>query len=289
LAILGAAVLWSTAGAFIKLTQLDAWQVAGGRSAVAALTLLLLLPGSRRRLDRATALVAVAYAATVALFVFATKLTTAANAIFIQDTAPLYVVLLSPALLGERPSRLELLSVPLYAAGLFLFFKGKLDQGQLLGNGIALLAGVAFALCIIGLRKLPEKNGPALVWGNVLAALITAPFLTSGPSPGAVDVLCILFLGVFQLGVAYALFGFGLRSVTAVEASLLVLLEPVLNPLWTYLAVGEQPGQWALWGGAVILGTTAARTLVAFVQERQLRQKHASPRAAGAASPGAGT
>ena len=269
LLLLAAAALWSSAGAVIKLSALDAWQLAGGRALVAAVFLALAVPTARRWPSRRILLVAVAYTCTTVLFVLSNKLTTAANAIFLQDTAPLWVLLLSPWVLGERPSRGELFSVPIFGAGLALFFLDRLSPGQLAGNLVALVAGVAFAASIMGLRRLGPEGPAALIWGNVLAAAISLPLWPSGPPAGAGDLVAVAFLGVFQLGLSYLCFSAGLRGTPAVEASLLVLLEPVLNPVWTYLFAGERPGPWALAGGGVILLATIWRTLQPWLQERR--------------------
>lgn len=259
--LLAAAALWSTAGAAVKLSTLSAWQIASGRSLVAALVLTLALPAGRRLPSRRGLAAAVAYAATVVLFISANKLTTSANAIFLQDTAPLYVLLLSPLLLRERISRSELAAVPVFLLGLSLFFLDQLAPGQLLGNAVALGSGVAFAFCILGLRAVGDEGSAVLVWGNLIAGLgVLLPAL-GGPRPTPLDVGLIVFLGVFQLGLAYTLFHRGLRETPAVEASLLILLEPVLNPVWTFLFAGERPGTWALVGGTIILLATAWRTL----------------------------
>ncbi len=260
--LLAAAVLWSTAGAAVKLSTLSAWQLASGRSLVAALVLAIALPAGRRRLSWRGLAAAVAYAATVVLFILANKLTTSANAIFLQDTAPLYVLLLSPLLLRERPSRSELSAVPVFLLGLSLFFLDQLNPGQFWGNVIALGSGLAFALCILGLRAVGEEGSAVLVWGNLIAgASVLLPAL-GGPKPSTLDIGLVVFLGVFQLGLAYTLFQRGLRETPAVEASLLILLEPVLNPVWTFLFAGERPGPWALVGGTIILLATAWRTLL---------------------------
>jgi DME family drug/metabolite transporter len=261
LLVLAAAVLWSTGGAAIKLCGLSAWQIAGGRSLVAALFLLAAAPEARRRPSPRALAVAVAYAFTVVLFVLATKLGTAANAIFIQDSAPLWVLVLSPVLLGERPGRGELLAVPVYAGGLALFFLDELSVGQLAGNAAALASGVAFAFSIVGLRALRGAGPSALAWGNIVAAVAMAPLWPAGPAPTALDLGLVAFLGVFQLGLAYLAFSRGVSGTPAVEASLLVLLEPVLNPVWALLLAGERPGPWAMAGGAVILAATAWRTV----------------------------
>ena len=263
LQILAAAVLWSTGGAAMKLTGLSGWQVAAGRSALAAAFLFVAFRAARVRPGRRVLLAAVAYAATVVLFSLANKLTTSANAIFIQDTAPLWVVLLSPVLLRERPTRGELLSIPLYGLGLGLFFLDELSAGQVAGNFVALGSGLAFALCIVGLRHAGGSGIAAVAWGNVVAAVVAGPLWLDGPAPQPHDLLLLAYLGVFQLGSAYALFAAGVRHTPAVEASLLCLLEPVLNPLWTLAFTGERPGPWALAGGAVVLGVTAGRTALA--------------------------
>ena len=275
--ILAAATLWSTAGAAIKLCGLSGWQINLGRSAVAALFLAVFIPGARRRPDRQLGWVALAYAFTVLLFVLANKATTSANAIFLQDTAPLWVLLLSPVLLHERPTRSELLSAPLFLVGLLLFFLDQLSPGQALGNVIAVASGVAFALCILGLRKLGSRNVGAIVWGNALAALMSLPMALHGPAPTVRDVGIVLFLGLFQLGASYALFARGVRHTPAVEASLLALVEPVLNPVWTYLLAGERPGPWAVRGGALILAATLWRTLAPWVEGRRRTAPGQSP------------
>jgi drug/metabolite transporter (DMT)-like permease len=164
--------------------------------------------------------------------------------------------------LRERPSRGELAAVPVFLLGLSLFFLDQLDPGQLWGNVIALGSGVAFALCILGLRAVGEEGSSVLVWGNLIAGFSVLLPALGGPSPTALDLGLLVFLGVFQLGLAYTLFQRGLRETPAVEASLLILLEPVLNPVWTFLFTGERPGPWALVGGAIILLATAWRTLL---------------------------
>ena len=262
--LLAAAVLWSTAGAAVKLSTLSAWQLASGRSLIAAGVLALALPASRRLPSRRALLAAVAYASTVVTFILANKLTTAANAIFLQDTAPLYVLLLSPLLLRERPTRGELMAVPVFLLGLSLFFLDQLHPGQLTGNLVALGSGVAFALCILGLRAVGDEGQGVLVWGNLIAGTSVLLPALGGPPPTPLDLGLLVFLGVFQLGMAYACFQRGLRDTPAVEASLLILLEPVLNPVWTFLLAGERPGPWALVGGTIILLATAWRTLLGF-------------------------
>ena len=261
--LLAAAALWSTAGAGMKLCELSALQIAGARSLIAGLFLLAFVPEARRWPTRRMALCVGAYAGTVILFVLANKLTTAANAIFIQDTAPLWVLLFAAWLLHERPGRGELAAIPVYGVGLALFFLDELSAGQLTGNLVALASGFTFALLIVGMRLAREDGKAALAFGNLVAAAIALPFWGRGPSPSPVDLAIVAYLGVFQLGLAYVCFGRGIEHVPALEASLLVLLEPVLNPIWTFLLAGERPGPWALVGGTVVVAATVWRTLAA--------------------------
>lgn len=261
LLLLAAAALWSTAGAAMKLCGLTALQITAGRSLVAGLFLAAVLPEARRLPRRRMLLGVVAYAATVTLFSAANKLTTAANAIFLQSTAPVWVLLLSPLLLRERPRRGELLALPVYGAGLALFFLDELSPGQLAGNLVALAAGLTFALCIIGVRRAGEDGQATLMWGNLLAAALVLPLWSRGNAAAPLDLLLLAYLGVFQLGLAYLCFGKGVAHVPALEASLLVLLEPILNPIWTFLVAGERPGAWALRGAAVVVAATIWQTI----------------------------
>ena len=269
LEILAAAVLWSTGGAAMKLTKLSGWQIGAGRSLVAAAFLFVAFRGARARPTPRLLAAAATYAGTVVLFSLANKLTTSANAIFIQDTAPLWVVLLSPLLLHDRPTRGELLSIPVYGLGLGLFFLDELSPGQLAGNFVALASGVCFALCIIALRRIGDQAVAAIAWGNVLAAAVALPMWSTGPAPAPADLAILLYLGIFQLSARPTPFARGVQHTPAVEASLLCLLEPVLNPIWTFFLAGERPGPWALGGGAIVLGATAARTAWAAIDSRR--------------------
>lgn len=273
LAILAAAILFSTGGAAIKATQLTGWQVAAFRSAVAAIAVLLMLPAARRGFGRLAAVVASGYAATMILFVLANKLTTAASTIFLQATAPIYLVLLGPWLLKEPIRRREIAFMVALAVGLALFFVGR-EAGSVTapdpfkGNILAALSGLCWAFAVAGLRFM-SKGGrheggaaTAVVLGNVFAFAVCLPFALPMGSVRATDVGIVVFLGVFQIGLAYVLLNYGLHHVGALEASLLLLAEPVLNPLWAWLVHGERPSAWALAGGAVIVAATLAKTLL---------------------------
>ncbi|HEX9800560.1 MAG TPA: DMT family transporter [Thermoanaerobaculia bacterium] len=278
LAVLGAAALFSTGGAAIKGTTLTAFQVAGFRSAVAALTLVALLPGARRGYSRALAPAALAYAGTLVCFVVATKLTTSAAAIFLQSTAPIWVLVLAPLLLGEQIRRRDLPLVALAGAGLLLVFLGSRDASATapqpgIGNAAALASGLFYALLMLALRGLArgdaagERALPATVLGNALAFALCLPWSLPVAAWTGCDVVAIVYLGTIQIGFAYWLFTRAIQVLPALEASLLVLLEPVLNPLWTWLLHGERPSGLAALGGTVMLLALAGRTLL----ERPLR------------------
>jgi DME family drug/metabolite transporter len=273
LQVLAAALLFSTGGAAIKACTLSSWQVAAFRSGIAALAMLLLLPAARRGWSVRVLPVGIAYAATMICYVVGNKLTTAANTIFLQSTAPLYIMLLGPWLLGERTRRSDLAYMTALAAGMALFFVGGQPAAgtaprPLLGNLVAAGAGLSWGLTIMGLRWLGrdararrDQSVSAVVCGNLLACLAALPLALPVVDSRPADWLLVTFLGVFQIGVAYAFLTRGVRRVPALEVSLLLLLEPVLNPIWALLVHGERPGPWAAGGGAIIIAATAVNTL----------------------------
>ena len=272
LAILAAAVLFSTGGAAIKATTLTGWQVASFRSAVAAVAVLLMLPAARRSWGALPVLVGFGYAATMILFVLANKLTTAANTIFLQATAPIYLVLMGPLLLKEPLKRRDLVFMAALGAGLALFFVGA-EAGSatapdpVTGNVLAALSGLCWAIAVSGLRFMGRRGGDgggaaaAVVAGNLIACLVCLPFALPVASASASDAAIVVFLGVVQIGLAYVLLNAGLRHVGALEASLLLLGEPVLNPVWAWLVHGERPSSWALAAGAVIVAATVTKSI----------------------------
>jgi drug/metabolite transporter (DMT)-like permease len=218
------------------------------------------MPVARGRWSAPVFRTALAYAATCTLFVIANTMTTAGNAIFIQNTAPIWVLILAPSLVGERPTRAEKLSVPLSLAGCLLFFADDLSTGRLLGNLAALGASVSYALLIIGYRKLSRDEGlTATVAGNAIIVVACLFPALSGPAPTVADLGVVLYLGAIQQAAAAVLFTRGIRGVSALEGSLLTLFEPVLSPLWAFLIVGETLGPLALLGAAIILGTMVWR------------------------------
>ena len=204
------------------------------------------------------------------MFVTATKLTTAANAIFLQYTAPLYLLILGAMFLRERPTRLDYATVAIAFGGMCLFFVGRLEARDATGNLLAAASGVTLAV-MFTLLRLPscttETRPQAMLLGNELLVVgLLAVNLGRGAwdifTPGPADLGGLAFLGIVQIGLAYLLFGFGVARVGALEASLIGMLEPVLNPLWVFLALGETPGWWAVGGGAIIVVAVAARTII---------------------------
>ncbi len=263
-----AAVLFSTGGAAIKAARFDAWQIAGFRSGIAALTLLACLPAARRGWSWRAAVVGAAYAATLVLFVLANRLTTAANTIFLQSTAPLYLLLLGPWLLHEPVRRRDALTMAAVGTGLLLFFVGTEQPAATApdparGNILATLSGVCWALTLVGLRWMGRSAADgglnAVAIGNLIAFAACLPLaMPLGPHAPA-DWGTIIYLGVVQIGLAYVLVTRALTALPVFEASLILLLEPALNPVIAWLVHGETPGGWALAGGVLILTATTLK------------------------------
>lgn len=272
LAILATALLFSTGGAAIKACGLTAWQVASFRSGVAALALALLVPASRRVSGRVL-LVAVAYAGTLVSFVLANKLTTGAQAVFLQAAAPLYVVFLERWLLGTRLARRDMPILTAVAFGVVLLFLGSGGASATApdparGNIIAIVSGVFYAFLMVGLRWLavdatapPGTAAAATLWGNVLAFAAALPLALPVVESRPVDWVVIAYLGVFQIGLAYYLMTRAMRTLTALDTAMLLLIEPLLNPTFVWLMHGETPTPMALIGGAVVLVATTWRSL----------------------------
>jgi drug/metabolite transporter (DMT)-like permease len=269
LALLLTALLFSTGGAAVKACSLGSWQVATFRSAFAVAALLVAVPSTRARWTVAVLLVGASQAATMILFVSATKLTTAANAIFLQSTAPLYVLVLGPLVLREPVRRTDLIFLFAFVAGLCTIFFGGAPAAATapnpaLGNVLAVASGVTWALTIVGFRWTAREGtafGATLLAGNVIVMLVGLPMAWPVAGATTTDWAIIAFLGVFQITCAYAFLMVGMREVPALEASLLMLVEPALNPVWAWLVHGERVGAATLAGGVMVLATTAAKTI----------------------------
>ena len=270
LEVLVTALLFSTGGAVIKSVSMTGWQVAGFRSAVAATFLLLALPSARKGWTWRTLAVGAAYSGALISYVLANKLTTAASTIFLYSTAPLYILILGPLVLREPVRRKDLLVMLALSFGMSLFF---LDVDPvtasaprpLAGNALAALGGFFWALVVVGLRWLGREQFPAqggsvaaVVAGNLTAALVCLPMALPVTASTPTDWGLIVYLGVVQVGLAYVVFTRALGRLPALEVSLLLLIEPVLNPLWAWWVHGETPGLGAKLGGVLILVATAA-------------------------------
>ena len=265
-----AAVLFSTGGAAIKWCAFDGWQLAGLRAGIAFTTMLALIPEARRGWSWRTTLVGCAYAATTLLYVQANKHTTAASAIFLQATSPLFILMLAPWLLGEHATRRDLLQMAIMGLGLGLFFSG-LDQPSatapdpLLGNILAGTCAVMWALTVIGYRWIVARGGSvatAAASGSLTACIVALAAAVPWSAGRSIDWVVVAFLGVFQLGVPYVFMVRAIPRLRALEVALFMLIEPVLNPVWAWLIHGEQPGPATIVGGALILGATVVRSLM---------------------------
>jgi len=233
--------------------------IAGGRSMIAIPVILLCIGRPKFTFSSAQIGGAIAYALTVILFVFATRMTTAANAIFLQYTAPIYVAIIGRWYLGERAHPIDWLVILFALLGIALFFFDRLSISGFWGNIVALVSGLAFALVALFLRK--ERQGSpvaSIILGNLLVAIVGLPFVFQH-SLGGEGWWRLALLGAVQLGLPYVFYAIAIKHVTALEATLIPLLEPVLNPLWVMLALGERPGPWAMVGGALVLMTVLAR------------------------------
>ena len=260
LLLLLTAVLWSLGGVLIKWVNWNPVAIAGIRSLIGAALIGIAFHRELRftwAFDQIGG--AIAYAGTVVLFVIANKLTTAANAILLQYTAPVYVALFSPWFLGEQADRRDWLTLLIMLGGMALFFIDELSFDGYLGNSIALVSGLCFAWLTLFLRRQKDCSAlPSLLLGNLLAAVIGLPFMFQS-MPDLSSCIGLLLMGVVQLGLPYILYALALRHVRAVEGILVPMIEPVLNPVWVFLMMGEKPSPWAIVGGAMILGAVLFR------------------------------
>lgn len=258
-----AALLWSTGGIFIKAVSDSALKVSFYRSIFAAITLLLVFRRDAISVKPSASFITavLSYGACLTTFVVATKLTTAANAIFLQYAGVIWVLLLSPIVLREPMRRRDVIAIVGAMCGMALFFVGKFETRGMTGNAMALLSSFFFATMILALRRNHEGSRAAVTWGNVVLALALLPFVANDLALTTKSLLALLFLGIFQIGLAYACFVKGLQHVTATQASLTGMLEPVMNPIWVLLFLGERPSTFAIAGGVIVLVAIAWHTM----------------------------
>ena len=279
LLVLGAAILWSTGGLFIKATDLSAIELSFGRSLLAAITIAIFTRREGLGINRISAITSILYAALLILFVLATKLTTAANAIFLQYTAPVYVLILEPLFYKEKFRGRDFVTVAACGGGMSLFFVGKLRPQDVSGNLFALASGVCFALFFLLLRHSKARDvnrASSAIYGNLIVVLVCAPAFLAAARRGisAGDVGRIAYLGIVQIGFAYLLFTLAMaRGVRSLDAGIIGYIEPVLNPIWVFLFIGERPSSWAIVGGLIIITSVISHMLM----ETRLKRGASAP------------
>lgn len=258
-----AALMWSLGGLFIKLVNLNPMAITGIRSLGAAVVLLIYIKKPKLYWNRYFFTGVLAYSMMVILYVISIRLTTAANAIFLEFTAPLYVVVFGYFLLNERINRFDIFAMVIIFLGMGLFFMDELSFYGFWGNILALLAGVCLALVTVLIRKEKESAFEIVFFGNALTTIICLPFIIQGfSSTTQVDWFIIFGLGIFQLGIPYLLYTTALKYVSALDAILVGMLEPVFNPIWVYIFVGEAMGEWAFIGAALVIIGTLGRVII---------------------------
>ncbi len=274
LALIVTAAAWSTSGLLIALVPLNALAIAGGRSFIAAIVLLVYLRRPRITFSPAQIVAALAYAATMITFVLANKLTTSANAIFLQYLSPAFVAVLGIWFLGERPRPVEWIIIAVVIAGMGLFFVGRLSFRGLVGNVVAIVSGLFFALFIVFMRKQHEGSPlESMLLGHLVTALVSIPFWVGSKAPDAAGWGALLALGVFQIGLSSVSFAFAVKHVTALSTAIITLIEPVLNPVWVFVFAGQKPTPTALAGGFIILSMVTLRSILTVRSGRQEKRR----------------
>ena len=258
-----AATLLSTGGIILKFVDLPAMTIAGSRAFFSAGVVWLFVRKPKFTFSKAQVSGAICYSMMVIGFVAANKLTTAANAIILQFTAPIWVAMLGVWILKERIRWFDIVAIFSVALGMVLFFIDDVSGGNWVGNLVAIGSGVALAGVTISLRfQKDEKPVETTLLGHMMTALIGIPFIL-GVQFTTGDLIGIFVLGVFQLGIAYIFYSLAVKHLTALEAILIMFLEPILNPIWVFLIAGERPGALSLLGGAIVLLTVIIRSVVA--------------------------
>jgi drug/metabolite transporter (DMT)-like permease len=268
------ALLWSLGGLLIKMVDCHPLAISGLRSAIASIFILLLVRSPHFTWSFPQIAGAISFSGTVITFVLATKLTTAANAILLQYVAQLLIVtLLGIWLLKERTTLRDVIAMLFIFTGMVLFFFDNLSPGGLMGNIFGVAAGICFALLFI-FTRMQKAGSPieTILLGNILTALIGVPF-TFVQWPDASSWAGILLLGIFQLGIPYILYSIAIRRITALEAVLTSMLEPIMNPIWVFLVLGEKPGKWAFIGGVIVIVTVIVRGILSTWSQ----QDHGAP------------
>lgn len=272
LVLLSTAVLWSLGGLLIKSLSWSGVAIASGRSLIAAVLIGVVFRISTFHRTREHIGSAIAYCATVFLFVIANKMTTSANAILLQYTAPMWVAVFSTMYLGERISWRDGVVIGAVFIGMMLFFVESLSPTGLAGNCVAIASGIAFGWFTLFSRKqrvLYPDTSPmeSIFWGNVLTAVLGLPILLQQDMT-AQSIMGITLIGIAQLALPYMLYMMAIARVTAVEASVLPSLEAILNPIWVLLVFGEKPGLWSLIGGGIVFVALTGYSLLKVREQR---------------------
>lgn len=253
LAVIVASALWSTGGLFIKLTHWNPVAIAGSRSLVAALVLLAYGGKPKFRKTKAQIYGTISYASMVLCFVVSNKLTTSANAILLQFTAPIFVAILGFWILKEKVYRHDIISIIIVFLGMMLFFVGDVDKGSIIGNLVAILSGLSLAGVTVSLRMQKDGSGiETTIFGNILTFLVSIPFILKG-LPDTRSLIIVVIMGIFQLGIPYIFYTNSVKYLSALDAILLTVVEPLLNPVWVFIFAGEKPSIYAIIGGAIVI------------------------------------
>lgn len=265
-----AATLLSTGGILIKFVDWNPFAISGLRGYISALVVLIYLRKPKFIFSKAQIIGAVSYATMVTCFVVSNKLTTAANAVLLQFTAPIFVAILGVWILKEKMHWYDWASIVIVASGMILFFLDDVGGGSALGNFIAIFGGVALAGVTIALRfQKGESTVETILLGHIITAIVLTPFIFQS-RPDITSILVIIIMGVFQLGIAYTFFSVAIKNVSAIEAIIIMVIEPVLNPLWVFIFSKEVPSIYALIGGAIVIITLTARGIIAGKDTSQL-------------------
>ena len=263
LMLLFAGVLWSLGGLLIKSIPWHPLAISGLRGGIAAIVIYAFSKDRKIIITYEKLFAACLYTLVVTLFVVANKLTTAGNAILLQYTAPVYVALFGYMFLGEKSTFIDWITIFILLVGLTLFFLDDLSFDGYLGNALAILSGMSFAALTISLRKQKNHNpSDSILLGNILTLIIGLPLIISETSFNLHSIILILILGTIQLGVPYILYTTAIKHVTALDAIIFPVVEPILNPILVFFILGETLGPWAFLGGALVLGSVVLRGLL---------------------------
>lgn len=249
--------LWSIAGIFIKLIPWNSLVIAGLRSLIAAIVVAVYMRTTKKqiKINRSSVIGGIFIAGTFLAFVSANKLTTAANAIVLQFTSPVFILIISALVFHQRFRKSDLVAVVVTLFGISLFFFDKLGAGNLLGNCLGILAGLFMAgMYVVTGRTDEDSRMSGILLGHIFTALIGVPMIFFFPTPVTSSaVLSILALGIVQLGIPYIFYGLAVKSCPPLACSLIGAIEPLLNPVWVFLFSGEAPGVYALFGGTIVI------------------------------------